>query len=165
MPPEPRELVTCPKCGYRRDPDAERCANCEARWVRARAYRPPVMTMPPLGCIALVVIVGACIATVVIRSYVIPLPAGGVADAGLAFAACSHAQDFVRDRLVSPSTAKFQINCFWDQGAAREASGDWSAIGTVDSQNSFGAMVRSTYVVELSNASGSWQLVGITMYP
>jgi hypothetical protein len=167
VPPPPAstsELVDCPKCGYRRDPEAERCANCGARWPRAWAWQPAFMPMPPLGCIALLAEGGLCALMFLFGNRLAP-SGTGTSDAGMAFQACSHAENFVRDRLVAPSTAKFQINCFWDQRATREANGDWSAIGTVDSQNSFGAMIRAAYVVDLSNAGGSSQLVDIRTYP
>jgi hypothetical protein len=44
------DLIDCPKCGYKRDPDAERCANCGARRPGARGRGQ--------GCLVAAVLVG-----------------------------------------------------------------------------------------------------------
>lgn len=53
-------------------------------------------------------------------------------------------QDLVSKRLKSPSTAKF--------GGEDESlvSGTWTATGTVDSQNGFGAMIRGSYTCTMT---------------
>lgn len=62
------------------------------------------------------------------------------------------AKDAVRDQLKSPSTAKFP----WlpaDDAVARIAAHHWLVSGHVDSENSFGAMLRADYKVELKRKS------------
>lgn len=62
-------------------------------------------------------------------------------------------QQFVKDKLKSPSSAKFSNQ------VASGAGTSWTSSGTVDSQNSFGAMVRSRYSCTLSYDSSdeSWE--------
>ena len=64
-------------------------------------------------------------------------------------------EDFVKDRLKSPGTADFS-------DTEREGSGrTWTVRGSVDSQNSFGAVVRNTYTckVHATDTKGeTWKL-------
>ena len=50
----------------------------------------------------------------------------------------------VESRLKAPSTAKFS-------STATKSSGEWHVAGTVDSQNSFGAMVRSSFTCTVTD--------------
>jgi DNA-directed RNA polymerase subunit RPC12/RpoP len=61
------------------------------------------------------------------------------------------AKDFIRDRLKAPSTAKFP-----DQDAFEIHNINphvWKVFSYVDSQNSFGALLRTKYSVELQTES------------
>lgn len=57
--------------------------------------------------------------------------------------ACYIAKDIVKNNLKAPSTADF------GECSSQNNSNQYIAIGTVDSQNSFGAMLRKTYTVTL----------------
>lgn len=57
-------------------------------------------------------------------------------------AAESACEDFVRDQLKSPSTAEFT-------GTSSTGSGPWTVTGEVDSENSFGAMIRASWSCEI----------------
>lgn len=59
-----------------------------------------------------------------------------------------YAESFVKDRLKSPSTAKF-CNRLLEMEAKNQGGTKWTVIGWVDSQNSFGAMIRSDFCVTL----------------
>lgn len=52
--------------------------------------------------------------------------------------------DHVEDRLKSPATAEFS-----DERAVDHADGSFTAYGTVDSENGFGALVRNDYMCEV----------------
>lgn len=73
------------------------------------------------------------------------------------------AQQFVEDRLKSPSTADFG-SAFGDyqdpEKVVTDLSGDKFRIRAwVDSQNSFGATIRTHFVCEVEYVgNGSWQL-------
>lgn len=79
--------------------------------------------------------------------------------------ACSVAHDFVRDRLRSPSSARFQ-NCRDVQ--IINTGNRWKVEGHVDAQNAFGATLRNRYVAILTyegTTSGSmnWRLVSLDL--
>jgi len=69
-------------------------------------------------------------------------PPPGGSESGAEVAAMSA----VRARLKAPSTAKFDHFSF-QTTKSREKG--WIVIGSVDAQNSFGAMIRNTFVCEL----------------
>lgn len=50
--------------------------------------------------------------------------------------AVAQCEGFADKRLKSPATAEYELN-------ASETGGSWTVVGTVDSQNGFGALVRS----------------------
>lgn len=62
--------------------------------------------------------------------------------------ACFMSQKFVRQNLKAPSSAEFPL---WSEANCKATrSGDtWKVRSYVDSQNSFGAMIRSDYGVEM----------------
>lgn len=73
------------------------------------------------------------------------------------------AQDFVKDSLVSPSTADFPSSNA--SGVRTEYMGDcvYRVWGYVDSQNRFGATIRGRYYVELrkEEEKNKWSLLDI----
>jgi len=73
------------------------------------------------------------------------------------------AKYFVQENLKAPSTAQFI-----DDNAKFLRDGKrWSYYGKVDSQNSFGAMIRSEYIVVIehkggnANNSDNWELISV----
>lgn len=75
-------------------------------------------------------------------------------------------QKFVKQRLKAPTTAKFPWSN--DSAVKKQYIGDCKhrIVAYVDSQNSFGAMIRTTYYAELqyikdSKGIGSWRLLDL----
>jgi hypothetical protein len=68
---------------------------------------------------------------------------------------CIAAHEAVKGGLKAPSTAKFPDNFCRDvaTSTAKNAEGRtvWTVSGPVDAQNTFGAMIRSTYTVEITD--------------
>ena len=67
---------------------------------------------------------------------------------------------FIEDRLKAPSTADYVDEQVVQRGKT------WTVTGSVDSENSFGAKVRSTFIcqVEPTDAEGSnWHLVNLAL--
>lgn len=56
-------------------------------------------------------------------------------------------QDLVEGRLKAPATAQFHATAS-PADAANPESGPWTITGTVDSENSFGALLRMNWVCE-----------------
>jgi hypothetical protein len=78
-----------------------------------------------------------------------------------AFSVCTQ---FVKDRLKAPTTASFR-NYFEDDGevSVRVVSGDrYVVTSTVDSENGFGAMLRTGFVCTVTPTGGDqWRLVSL----
>jgi hypothetical protein len=68
------------------------------------------------------------------------------------------AEDFVADSLKSPSTAAFSGR---DETRVYQDGNTWYVHGWVDSQNSFGATVRTRYHVTMRQHGQQWKLVDI----
>lgn len=69
-------------------------------------------------------------------------------DSGNAGEAVAQCEGFADQRLKSPASADYDLG-------AVESDGRWTVTGTVDSQNSFGAMIRNDVecVIELDDNS------------
>jgi hypothetical protein len=61
---------------------------------------------------------------------------------------------YVRDRLVAPATAQFSEERVIGSNPTMVA-------GKVDSENRFGAMLRTTYTCRVQYESGEWRLVSL----
>lgn len=73
-------------------------------------------------------------------------------------------QTFIKNSLKAPSTAKFAKYGYGEDPATVEKlySGNYKVVIWVDAQNSFGAMLRYKYAVEVKPAGGDmWNLVNI----
>jgi hypothetical protein len=67
-------------------------------------------------------------------------------------------QDFVERQLKAPSTADFG-----DEEVEHIRGPVWEVVGEVDSENSFGAMIRNNYVCRVKfTGDDNWQLVKLT---
>lgn len=79
----------------------------------------------------------------------------GSADSGDAGTAQIMCRNFVKDQLKSPGSADFS-------GESPEEAGPqtWSVTGSVDSENSFGAMIRNDYVCRIRyTGNDNWRLL------
>lgn len=63
------------------------------------------------------------------------------------------AQNYVKDALRSPSTADFPS---YDYNVSDLNDGKYKVVSYVDSENGFGAMIRSNYSATLSFNGGDW---------
>ena len=100
------------------------------------------------GC--LLGVVGLIVAFIAFGQYVqstkTPEERAKYGERDLRDAACSVLQQQVTKKLKPPSTASFD-SCFRDAKIVRlEGEEKFQVTGWVDAQNSFGAMIRSTYV-------------------
>lgn len=66
--------------------------------------------------------------------------------------AISGCEELVKDRLKAPSTAEFSNE------AADGGDGSYVVDGDVDSENSFGAMLRSHFTCTVHSAGDQWEL-------
>lgn len=78
---------------------------------------------------------------------------------GRFYYAYTTAQELIKSQLKAPSTAEF---CKWDDVKRTYFENDTYRVQLwVDAQNSFGAMIRETYQVDLKPNGDSWNLVDI----
>lgn len=79
-----------------------------------------------------------------------------------AIEAFSMAKRYVKDRLIAPYTAKFP---WYSDDFVNERENDrWVVISYVDSQNAFGAMLRTPFIVELTyGGNHNWRLEDIVL--
>lgn len=78
-------------------------------------------------------------------------------DGGGEYGARDVCQQFVKDRLKSPGSADFS-----GERATEESDGSWTVRGDVDSENSFGASIRNSYVCKVRHATGdTWKLIDL----
>jgi hypothetical protein len=77
------------------------------------------------------------------------------------FEAFDMCKQFVKNRLKSPSTAKFR-NFFQNDGeviVTGFGNGPYTVTSSVDSENGFGASLRSTFQCTVTNTDGAnWHL-------
>jgi hypothetical protein len=72
------------------------------------------------------------------------------------------AKQFVTDRLKAPSTADYPWYSSDSVQVVHRGEGVFVVRAHVDSQNSFGAMIRTRFVCELKNTTGdSWSLISL----
>lgn len=73
------------------------------------------------------------------------------------YGARSVCQDFVKDSLKSPASAKFS------EETATLSKGEWTVTGSVDSENSFGASIRNVYVCTVKHTGNdNYHLIDLT---
>ena len=76
-------------------------------------------------------------------------------------------QDFVHKRLKAPSAARFEsLNNVAAQPSKdkkwKKMKNVWDSVGWVDSQNSFGAMIRSEYMCTVQKLpNNGWKLLDL----
>lgn len=70
------------------------------------------------------------------------------------FLAYNYAEDFIEQRLKSPSTAEFPGVSEKDSHITDLGGGEYQINSWVDSQNSFGAMIRSKWSCKIIIADG-----------
>jgi len=74
------------------------------------------------------------------------------------------AQQLVTEKLKAPTTAKFPA--YEDRFVTDKGEGNYTVASYVDSQNSFGAMIRSNFRVELKYLKeNKWNSKNLTIVP
>lgn len=144
----------CSRCSAELQATAAFCARC------GQAVAPP--TLPPKKSnVRLFLILGVfgLLATCVALAPK-PQDPDQASPSERNYSACLMAQQFVERRLKAPSTAKF-ASC-GDAKVTNDGYREHAVIVVVDAQNSFGAMIRSSYAVKLKyEGSSNWRLVAL----
>lgn len=83
----------------------------------------------------------------------------------------SAAEAFVTESLKSPASAKFPSIVHWSITRSKKDKAEWLVSSYVDSQNSFGADLRTTFVVILRHKGGdprdrsNWEILSFKHAP
>lgn len=158
----------CPHCGAARVGEMRFCVSCgkqivsDAAPASAPQVAPPRKKLHPLVVIMLLIVVaGACVLFSVRggRGNGLTVTDGQIG----AFIMC---KQFVTDRLKSPSSAVFPTAAGDGVSIATLSSAQYRVHAYVDSQNSFGATIRTTYDCTVRNTAGqNWVLENLVTTP
>ncbi|HTB63337.1 MAG TPA: zinc ribbon domain-containing protein [Opitutales bacterium] len=157
-------LTTCKECGKPVSSKAEKCPNCGV-----------TIKVKTSGCawlFLILVILGVVFTGMFANEFSRVRKASAVYETdhpdevqniAERLDAWSEAQKFVKNQLKSPATANFGDGMFGEQSAAKNATklpdGSYMVKMWVDSQNAYGAMMRSDCVVHLKYDGGNqWSL-------
>ena len=162
---EPMALIKCKECGNEVSKKAKECPHCGAPVKQQTSGC--AMLFAILGIFGVVGYIGVLISDT--SSSGQSSPSGSsritVKDEPTATAAWVMAQGFVKERLKSPSTADFGSVLGGTYQLPRDhvtrlGEKTFKAVGWVDSQNAFGATVRTDFVVKLEyEGGGQWKLL------
>lgn len=90
-----------------------------------------------------------------------PAPIAGQGDETLA---CMMAQKFMANQLKAPASAKFP-NCTRD-AASFAGNGEFIVSSYVDAQNSFGASIRTSFVMRVQSlGNDQWKMLQVVTTP
>ena len=122
---------------------------------------PSLDTGPSAGRI--VAVIGIIVAAFVLIGIFVPVPgAGGKADvpslSQMTTEAKAQCREAVKDQLKSPASAKFSDETV----TGSEPDAVWFVSGSVDSQNSYGALLRSSFECSVTFANGEASAVRVT---
>ncbi len=171
--------LRCSKCGSENLAATPFCPNCgtAASAIQAPPVSPP--PPPPPGATADIrpwykkkrwIIGGGLVILMIIGAAAGDSSSSGGGSSSSSsdqkYAAFEMCKDFVKDRLKAPSTATFR-NFFQDDGEVSVSGygdGPYTVMSTVDSQNGFGAKIRSSFSCTVTNTSGdNWRLNSISI--
>lgn len=111
---------------------------------------------------------GALIVAVIVVSILLSMCGSDDDDGGddLQFGAFDVCREFVKDRLKAPGSASFR-NYFDDDGEVRvtgSGDGPYTVRSTVDSENSFGAKIRTGFTCTVEHTGdGRYRLVSLNI--
>lgn len=173
-------LIRCKECGGQVSTEAFTCPHCGTPQRQSPPPVPIVVYQPPPkkkqigllgGCflIFLIFILFSVVATVSKQSdsstsgEVKARQAKAQDESDLSMRLFERSKDAVRRKLKAPSTAKFPGTVFGanEYKVYKMPDGAYRVTSWVDSQNSFGAMIRSQWVVNLREAGGQLEVLQV----
>lgn len=142
----------CPRCGAEVVDSDAFCSSCGASLQREPRPSPAKPKQSRgIGCFSLLLIAGGVVAVIAIIGSIWGGGSGGSAGSGPTSSAMERAnievncEGLVKKHLVSPGTMKVPSN----DGARQLSDGSWTYDFAVDSENGFGALLRSNWHCEV----------------
>lgn len=128
--------------------------------VETPAKKAPSKGAQIVGGLVVLLLLGACVAG--IAKAALGGGSSSTAPSDRSLEAKSICETFVKKQLKAPATAKFS-----EESAAKVSDVEYTAGGSVDSQNSFGALLRSTFACDLTyNATTQeWTSKSVSVVP
>ena len=105
---------------------------------------------------------GGIFAVILVASILSPSPPKGASIRQDHMGAKAYCDQFVRKKLRAPRTAKFAA--YRDSSVEFVSGGRYKVVSYVDSQNGFGAFIRSAYFCEIEDGQGVWYLHDLIIY-
>jgi hypothetical protein len=145
----------CPLCAYPIPADAFYCTHCKQNLPTGRP-EPRHSNSRRIGLLivgGIVVLVGYVVITALndLTTGRPGVPRIEHSRSG-AYSVC---RQFVTERLRAPKTAEFPSFTEADKDITAYTDGEYRVSSYVDSQNAFGALIRTTYVCEVKHVSGA----------
>jgi hypothetical protein len=141
-------MKTCPRCNTPVAMDAVFCSRCgfqyQAQQMPPQQQYPFQQPRKPISPLAWI-FGGCCAAPLFLVILLIALGSGPHTHNG--DCACIVSHEVVRNQLRSPSTADFPSCIYADK--RKMSDGSFVVSSYVDSQNGFGAMLRTRYTIRL----------------
>jgi hypothetical protein len=154
-------LTKCPACGKDVSTQAVSCPNCAHPLAKSK----PKQTSHILGICAVLGFVVLGIALISEINTVVT-PKENSPETASAYDACYMTQKFVSSRLKAPATADFQP-CYEASTSPKTGGSigtEYTVSSYVDSQNSFGAKIRSNYLAVVEyEGHDQWSLNALTI--
>lgn len=113
------------------------------------------------GCLFLFLIVGGLFAVFFIKTMISGSPGGAASSGGDKHGAWAYAQLFVEKELKAPKTAEFPSN--GSRFVTPLEGNRFRVESYVDSENSFGAMIRTNFIAVLERVHEGWKLESFEM--
>ena len=161
-------LIKCPECGHQVSDKAEACPSCgfkptskDKAKLSQRVQR-DTSKDNKMGKIVILALSAVIISAIVVSRFIDPIQNDNKESTEWRpgdekIMAYLMTEDWVKQRLKSPSTAKFPKSGEYISHITR-SSGVYTINSWVDSQNSFGAITRTKFRAEVENtAKGKWR--------
>jgi hypothetical protein len=163
-------LIQCVDCGRDVSTEAAACPNCG----RPIALQPPKPiplkpeTSKSMGCFQI-----GCLSVFAFIILMVAIETCSNSDSNGAKPESSHSplnayvmcKQFLKDRLKAPSTADFPFESYEDVTTSM-GGGQYRVSSYVDSENSFGAKIRTRYSCEVEWTGGdNWRLLDLSTIP